>query len=494
MSTVTQFLKGSLLLSVASVVVRLSGILVLVPLARLLGPRQLGIYSLVFWLMQSGTTFGRLGVDAAMHRNGAQLYQSDPVATGRLLGVGSTLMGASFTALTGAVWVWRSPLAEHWLGNPDAAEWFGYAAAILLTEGIGLVLMTGLLSLHNFRSHSLVTAIGALGRLLLSPALAWRYGLPGALLGLILASLLQLGVAAVRFWRTKQEYRIPLSLQGFWKESREILRFGLPFYAGNALISLVMLPMMGELGRVAGVETLGQLRIGQSLSQIVNFLPGAIAPVALSVLSEAQGKEEDFQRLRSLHLRGNWLLALMIVTFVSLAARPLIDGLFGTRYQAAAPLVVGMSWVGLVTVVVENLNLYSLSAGNTKVIGVGSIAQKVTFVSLSFWFIPAWGGMGFVFGLLMGTQLQFLVMLVAVWGKLENLLQRQFFLLYLWSEVAMGLAFASSYFILPNLLGCLLAGLLSIAIAVLVTWSILIPEEIHQIKGFIFLTLWKHNH
>jgi O-antigen/teichoic acid export membrane protein len=409
----------------------------LVPLARLLGPKQLGIYSLVFWLVQSGTMLGRLGVDAAMHRNGAQIYRTNPVATGRLLGVGSTMMGLSFTALSAAVWIWRSPLAEHWLGNKEAAEWFGYAGAILFTEGMGLVLMTGLLSLHKFQNHSMATATGALGRLLLSPLLAWRYGLSGAFLGLMLASLLQLGVAAVSFYRSVQEYRIPLILQGLWQESQHILRFGLPFYAGNALIGLVTLPMMGELGRVAGVETLGQLRIGQSFSQIVGFLPGAIAPVAISVLSEAHAAEgSDFQRLRSVHLRGNWLLALIIVTFLSFVSRPLIGLLFGNAYQSALPVVIDMSWVALLTVVVENLNLYSLSAGNTKMIALASIIQKVIFLGLTFWLIPTWKSAGFVYGLLIGGLFQFLIMIIALWPKIETILRRQIYILSLCSLVS----------------------------------------------------------
>ena len=483
MSIFSKFIKGSVLLSIATIVVRLSGILVLVPLARLLGPNQLGIYSLMFSVVQSGTMLGRLGVDAAMHRNGAQIYQTDPVATGRLLGVGSMIMGVSFTALTGALWIWRSPLAEQWLGNKDAAHWFSYATVILFLEGAGLVLMTGLLSLHNFSAHSLATAIGALGRLMLSPALAWRYGLPGALLGLSVASSLQLGVAAVHFYRSKQQYCIPLSLQGFWQESREILRFALPFYAGNALIGLVTLPMMGQLGRVAGVQTLGELRIGQSLSQIVNFLPGAIAPVTISILSEAHGNEEqNFQLLRSMHLRGNWLLSLALVMFLSLAARPLIDLLFGVSYQAATPLVIGMSWVACLTVIVENFNLYSLSAGNTKAIAIGSILQKSVFVSLTFLLIPIWGGMGLVCGLLSGGGLQLLVMIIALWPKMEGLLKWHFCLLCFWTCLIFGLTYAILQLNLSFFLSWLASLWLSIMYTGLGINLILIDEEKKRLK------------
>jgi O-antigen/teichoic acid export membrane protein len=483
LSIFTKFLKGSLLLSIASLMVRLSGILVLVPLARLLGSKQLGIYSLVFWLVQSGIMLGRLGIDAAMHRNGAQLYNTNPVATGRLLGVGGTMMGLSFTALTAGIWSWRVPFAEHWLGNKDAAAWFGYAAVIVFTEGMSLVLMTGLLSLHNFKAHSLATATGALGRLLLSPILAWRYGLPGAFLGLILASLLQLAVAVVNFYSITQQYYIPLSLQGFWQQSKQILQFGLPFYAGNALVGLVALPMMGEIGRVAGVETLGQLRIGQSLSQIVNFLPGAIAPVAISALSEAHGTQgQNFQRLRSVHLRGNWLLALTLVTFLNLASRPLIVLLFGNSYQAAIPLVIGMSWVALLTVVVENLNLYSLSAGNTRAIALGSIIQKLAFVSITFWLIPLYGGMSFVIGLLVGGGVQLAVMLTALWQELEALLKLQFCLLSVWSVVGIAIVGILEYLSLPILINWLSAILVSSTIAGLGANSSFTTSERTKIK------------
>lgn len=489
MSIFAKFLKASLLLSIASVLVRLSGILVLIPLARLLGPNQLGIYSLVFWLVQSGTTLGRLGVDVTMHRNGAQLYRTDRVAAGRLLGVGGTLMGLSFTALTAAIWVWRLPLAADWLGNKDTAEWFGYAALILFTEGMSLVLMTGLLSLHNFKAHSLAMATGALGRLLLLPVLAWSYGLLGAFLGLLLASLLQLIVAFVTFYRNTQQYDIPLSLQGFWQESKQILQFGLPFYAGNALIGLVTLPMMGEIGRVAGVETLGQLRIGQSLGQIVSFLPGAIAPVAISVLSEAHGTEEQhFQRLRSVHLRGNWLLALTLVMFLSLASRPLVVLLFGNTYQAVIPLLIGMSWVALLTVVVENLNLYSLTAGNTRAIALGSIIQKIIFVGITFWLIPLYGGMSFILGLLIGGGIQLAVMITVLWQGLESFLRRKFGILVLWSGVCIGVTYLVAMLNVPTFITWLSAIILSSTIATACGYSISSSKELAVIKDYITLT------
>jgi O-antigen/teichoic acid export membrane protein len=436
LSRLSHFLKGSILLSLANVLVRLSGILVLVPLARILGSEQLGIYSLMFWVVQNGLMIGRLGVDAAMHRNGAQVYQADPQAAGRLLGVGAVLMSVSFSILAIAVWVWRSPIADRWLGDIHAAKWFGYTAFTLLTEGLGLVLITGLLSLHQFKPHSYITTIGAFVRLLFSPLLAWQYGLSGALLGLALASLLQLIAALYSFWKALQQYQIRLSYQGFLSQSQDILKFGLPFYAGNALIGLMTLPMMGEVGRIAGVEALGQLRIGQSLSQLVGFLPGAVSPVAISVLSEAHGSEQkEFHKIRSVHLRSNWLLALTLTMLLSLASRPLIFVLFGQSYLVAVPAVIGMSWVAFVTVLAENLNLYTLSAGQTKAIAVGSVVQKIIVIGVAFWLIPTQGVLGFVAGLLSGVIVQALIMTVYLWREIEVQLKQTYQVLGWWTIV-----------------------------------------------------------
>ncbi|NTW21333.1 MAG: oligosaccharide flippase family protein [Nostocales cyanobacterium W4_Combined_metabat2_030] len=487
----TKFIKGSFLLSVASGVTLLSGMLVLAPLARLLGPQQLGIYSLVFWLVQSGTMIGRLGVDIAMHRNGAKLYCTDPAATGRLFAVGTTLMGLSFTTLTIAIWCWRLPLAEYWLGNQAAAEWFGYAAIILWSEGLGLVMLTGLLSLHHFQAHSLATSVAAVGRVLILPVLAWIGGLSGAFVGLLITSLLQLLIAGLNFYRGLKLYKITLNFHNFWQETKQIMDFGFPYYAGNAFISVVTVPMMGELGRIAGIETLGQVRIGQSLGQIVNLLPGAIAPVAISILSEAHGNEEkNFHRLKSVHLRGNWLISLTLVMFVSLGAHPLIFFLFSNSYQNAIPVVIGLSWANLLMVISGSLNIYSLSVGRSRLVAFASICQKFIYISMTFWLMPTLGGIGFVLGLLLGTGLQILLIFAALWSETESILKNQVLILSVCTLIIFGLVTMTNTLNLSLPVSIIVALLLSNFLAIIVTFLALSNPEKKKIT-LLAMSLYK---
>lgn len=424
MTNFTGFIKGGLLLTAASIIVRLSGIIVLVPLARLLGSEQLGIYSLIFWIVQSSSAIGRLGVDVAIHRNGAQLYKTDPAAAGRLLGVGSALMTCSFATISTALWIWKEPLAEHWFVDQNAARWMSYASILVLLEGLNIVLMVGLLGIHEFKGHSFSTSAGAVGRLIFSPVLTSLYGLSGAFLGLIIASSLQLSVSLVCFRLGLQRNAIHLTCQGIREETQKIIKFGFPFYMGSALSAILTIPIMGEIGRIAGVETLGYVRIGQSVNQIISFIPAAIQPVTISILSEAYvNPEQEFHELQSVHLRFNWFTTLTITIILNTCSYLLVILLFGEKFQIAVPIVIGMNWIAFMTVLSENFNLYSLSAGKTKEIAIGSIAQKIILTILSLLLVPISGAAGFIWAYLTGLTIQIIIMLIALWKAFENKLK-----------------------------------------------------------------------
>ena len=485
MSITSRFLKGSLSLGIATVVVRLSGILVLVPLARILGSEQLGIYSLVFWASQSGMAIGLIGVDVAMHRNGAQIYKTDPSATGRLLGAGSLLLLISYTTLSLCLFIFRFYLAEHWLGNRDSALWLGFAATILFIDGMGLIAITGLLSLHDFRGNSFASSVGAIGRLLLSPLLAWQYGLGGALVGSTMASLLQCLAASSLFRGQLRKYNIKMHCTGFIKESQEILKFGIPFWSGNALIALLTLPIMGEIGRIAGVGALGQFRIAQSLSQVVGFLPGAIAPVVVSVLSESYKPNEntnDFEKLRSLHMRGNWLLALTLVMFLSLNSNLIVNMLYGKAYIDAVPLVIGMGWLSLINVVVGNLNLYTLSAGNTLTIAIASLSQKAIVIGFSFWLIPKLQTIGYIVAMISGASAQLVIMGIYTWKKISRILKQQSIKLFVWSITIFAMTSLSQLSQLATSRNLFLSGGITIIFFVLIIFT---TFELPEIKKLV---------
>jgi O-antigen/teichoic acid export membrane protein len=467
MVNLTNFLKGSAFLTASSILVRVSGILVLIPLTRLLNSEELGIYTLMFWVVQSLTNIGRFGVDITLHRNGAKNYQSDPISTGRLLGTGFILMIFSFTILSLCLWIWRLPLAEHWLAQKEVAKWLAYSGLLNQVEGLGIIILTGLLSLHSFQENTIATSAGAIARLLLCPLLAWKYQLAGALGGLILASLIQLITGSIFLFKKLKTLKIKLSCQNFWNQSKEILKFGLPFWAGNAFMAFSAIPIMGEINRIAGVAAIGDLRIAQSLCQLVSFLPSAITPVTISILSETYTEEnnQDYIKFRSLHFRSNWLFSFPIATFLGLASYSIVKLLFGDEFISAIPLVILMSWWSLLTIVVENFNLYSLSAGNTILIAISSISQKILVIGFSLLLIPQLGGAGYAMGLIIGGLVQLIIMIVSSWKKFGQLFIYYLGKILLFSFASCIISFLySKYF---GNLSLLLSTLISLAVTIM---------------------------
>jgi O-antigen/teichoic acid export membrane protein len=271
---------------------------------------------------------------------------------------------------------------------------------------------------------------------------------------------------------------------GFIKESQEILKFGIPFWSGNALIALLTLPIMGEIGRIAGVGALGQFRIAQSLSQVVSFLPGAIAPVVVSILSESYKPNEntnDFEKLRSLHMRGNWLLALTLVMFLSLNSNLIINMLYGKAYIDAVPLVIGMGWLSFMVVIADNLNLYTLSAGNTLTIAIASISQKAIVIGFSFWLIPIHKTMGYIIAMISGVCIQLVIMAIYTWKKISRILQQQSIKLFVWSITIFAMTSLSQLFQLATSRNLLLSGGITIIFFMLILFT---TFELAEIKKF----------
>jgi len=320
---------------------------------------------------------------------------------------------------------------------------------------------------------------------LLSPLLAWQYSLGGALVGLTIASLLQCLAASSLFRGQLRKYNIKMQCIGFIKESQEILKFGIPFWSGNALIALLTLPIMGEIGRIAGVGALGQFRIAQSLSQVVSFLPGAIAPVVVSVLSESYKPNEntnDFEKLRSLHMRGNWLLALTLVMFLSLSSNLIVNMLYGKAYIDAVPLVIGMGWLSLISVVVGNLNLYTLSAGNTLTIAIASLSQKAIVIGFSFWLIPKLQTIGYIVAMISGASAQLVIMGIYTWKKISRILKQQSIKLFVWSITIFAMTSLSQLFQLATSRNLFLSGGITIIFSMLIIFT---TFELPEIKKLV---------
>jgi O-antigen/teichoic acid export membrane protein len=393
--SVKEFFKGSFWVVLANVVTRFAGFVTLPLLARLLGPANLGLYSLVQNTVQTGDGLARLGIDAAMHRNGSQYETMGTKAVGRLFGVGACLMIGSGSLIAICVWVARSALALNWLGEPRVEHWLGLTALIVILTTISNPPWVYLVALHAFRTYSLRTSVVSIAGAILTLSLAWFFGLSGALWGLGLTALIQ---AVWGWWLTLpvlHEKGIRLQCDRFFSETRSILGFGLPFYASNFLSSFIALPLLGYVSRSGGIEQLGYLRVAQSLSQFITFLPTAIAPVIISNLSANIAADvKGYHKLKSIHLRTLWVCILVFSITICFSLDTLIPKLFGSTYIAAVLLSRITIWMAAITSLAAIFSQYVISSGNTRLIAVIQIIGLLITLLVALTLIPIYSSTG----------------------------------------------------------------------------------------------------
>jgi O-antigen/teichoic acid export membrane protein len=404
MSAIAKLIKGGAWLTLANIVSKLASALALPLLARLLGPESLGIYSVVFSLAQSAQSFSTLGADVAMQRNGAQHNTLGTDAVGRLFGVGLSLI-CLVNAVTGlGIWFFREPLAKHWLGQPDVIPWLGTTAILIALQPWGNIPLLFLSSLQDFRAYALRSSLGMIVSSAATVVLAWKFGLAGAVQGLLLAAIAQIFWSYLIVKPVLQNKGIRLRVDRFWQESHSMLKFGFPYYFGNTLLgSLAGLPIMGLVSQYGGLEQLGYLRVAQSMAALIGFIPSAIAPAAISYLSASSGdNNESYNYIKSVHLRGIWALLLVPTGAVCLALPDIINGLFGSAYQEATVLSWLSLWISALAGVVSVLVQYLLVAGKTVRVAWASSLGVICWVLAAFLLVPQYSALGFLIAQVIG--------------------------------------------------------------------------------------------
>lgn len=401
----TAILKGGAWLTLASLVQRLAGFLILPLLARLLDPTGLGTYSLIQQTIQTGDNFSRLGVDAAVHRNGSQHETLGKEAVGRLFGVGATLIISVATLLAFTLWLASSEIATHFLGEPKLKRWLPLAGLIIIITASADVPRLYLVALHAFRFYSIRDSTTVIVGGSITIILAFFFGLSGAIYGLLVTALIRLiwgGWLAFLLLREKQ---IHLRFDYFFQEATNLLSFGLPFYLSNFLSNLIMLPLLGWLTRLGGVEQVGYIRVAQSLSQLLSFIPVTVGPVIISYLSASYARnQEEYQKLKSIHIRSLWSLMIVASVAICFSLEFVIPILFGeTYYDNAILLSKIMIWIVFFNTLSGMLSQYLLSSGKTRTIAIWKTGGLFITITSAFLMIPQYQAIGFLLSKVFGA-------------------------------------------------------------------------------------------
>lgn len=297
-------------------------------LAALLGPAAFGVWSLIRLCQQYlvvvglGTSRG-LEVEASAHRRGAD-GQLNPIAERfaatslgfQLLGYGAFSMLAAVGAVLSEDPTWRAILAGLALSTLVERLYFQ-----------GGTFLRAQATIPEFAAIELGHAVL---QILLTVALAWIWGLPGALAGMALAYAGGLAM---------MHGRVPMRVGWSWPMTRAMIRIGLP-----VTLAGVMQTLVGSLDRLVvaafvSVEALGQYAFAVSITSI-GAAAGLVVRTAVFPDIYHAARHGDSRAwiadMKRLLLALSWTMSL-VFTAMALAIGPVIRHLLPDYALAVGP-------------------------------------------------------------------------------------------------------------------------------------------------------------
>lgn len=277
---------GVALNMVAAVFNQGSTLLVNLVVANLLGRETFGEYTMVLATIATLGTLGQMSMGYTATKHIAEFRSVDKPRTSRILTLCATIstfaaLFASLLLAVGGGWIARSVLDAPALG----LELRLAAIAVFFTVLNGSFSGT-LAGLEGYAALARAGVISGTVYAAICAALAWRFGLPGAVIGLGLSALVQCVVLLVFVNRELARHAIPWARRGIWQERPMVMHFALPATIGGALYQPATWVGTALLAsQPAGFHQLALFGAANMFRTMVLFVPQVVNNVGMAVLN-----------------------------------------------------------------------------------------------------------------------------------------------------------------------------------------------------------------
>ena len=316
---------------------RLASIGVTAVVARILNPRDFGVFAVATTVFTIVSAFGEFGVTSCLAR--ADL---DPEALAPTMWSVSL---ASSLAIAGALVIFAEPIAAN-LGSPDAAGPVKVMAIIMMLWGVAAVPTA--LCVRDFKQD----------KIFLANVLSF---IPSTIVLLLLAKSGS-GAMAFAWSRVAAQvtscvvilFSVPkIYLPGMARSALSVLyKFGLPLACANFVGYLLQNVDYALIGRLMGPILLGTYVLAfNAASWSSSLLVGVLNTVSMPAFSRVK---HDHSRLMDAMADGVGavvLIAAPMCTLPMVLARPIVLTVYGARWAAAADALSILSLYGLISIV-----------------------------------------------------------------------------------------------------------------------------------------------
>ncbi len=441
-------------------------------LARVLGAERLGEYAYAMGLAALFGLLPNMGISTIVTRAIAQ----DPVA-------GHGVFRAALRAqalLAVGIMIFIPVFAGLLPEQPVSLLYIGLAAAQLAIGTLSwpyLAVLGGRARYDRLAQAELATGFFGTVSLLVAAAIH------GGVMAFLAAQVLAAGVAVL----VARQRAVPFLLAGGSQTMAlsTLFRQGAPFGAGAAVQSLYTRVDILLLGQLASTVALGLYSAAYKPITMVVYFGGTVAGVLFPLMAQAPKgcAPEAFRRV--LHGLGAGAPALALI--LSGLAGPLLIGLYGSEYAAAAPILIILAWSAAANWLYAPLGVALQARGRERwwlaVLGCGLSINLLG----NLWGIPRWGAVGAAAATLASE--------LAVFAVAAVLIRRELPVVFSFKPVLLGMtAAAAGGAVLWALKGSgpvlTTIGALIVYGGLLVLFRLVTVQDIALVRGWVREAAW----
>jgi O-antigen/teichoic acid export membrane protein len=327
--------RGSLVLFVGNFLQTLVSAIGVIIVARLLGPGNYGVYTLSLVIPGLIQLFLGLGVNVAVTRYAAYYLSVGKPEEARRFSRNAVLFLTTFGLLLTAInYAAAGVLSSQLLHRQEIAQFVQVASVVILGQAVFQASTAALIGWNSMKLVSASQAVQAILKMGLSVGLVLTgFGVMGAVLGQAASFLLAGALAASALYVMR--LRGPQGgLKTFARDIREMIRYGLPLFAGSLISGLASSYLFVILAAIASNNVVGYYGTASYITSPIGLLSSAIGSTLLPAFASLDGTGGDLAAGLRYAVKYVAYVVTPVVAFLIPAAAVLFDLLLTTTYSS----------------------------------------------------------------------------------------------------------------------------------------------------------------
>jgi O-antigen/teichoic acid export membrane protein len=367
-------------------------------IARMLGVSDFGAYGMVQSTIEMFCLVAGLSLSNTSNKYLSEYKTKNKEKAGRIISLTNGIAVISSGIIGLVIYLSSSYIAGETLGRIDLSPLLKLGAIYLFISTQNNVQTGSLGGFEAFKETAKINALQGLLTPLVALPLVFFFGLQGAVISLIITSLIGYVLFRNELNRTCKKYNICIQRfdKSAFKEISIIWHFSIPSLASGLLvIPVIWLTNAILVNQPGGYLEMGLFNAANQWRQFVIFIPNILSTVMLPIFSDVYGNRSDgeYRSVFQLNIQLTWMIALP-ATILIIAVREVLAIVFGSKYQGVDVLIVPLMITAFLHIMNNVVGSAIAGAGRMWLGATFNLFWAIAMVLCSMLLIPKFGGMG----------------------------------------------------------------------------------------------------